>query len=398
MAVKLSVVLTCLCAALPSLTLGATLEKRATCTPTSHGESGVDDVPSIAAAIQSCGNGGIILIPAGVVFQIGSTLSFAGCNNCEMQIEGTLKLTNNLYAWDGVKAVVLLDDITGATIHSVTGTGLLDGNGVPYWTEFNEDSSYSRPTLVYIEGGSDIAIENLLVRNAPNVFMSAAGGATNIQYSGLTMQAIPSDGVTPKNTDGFDIGPASQVTITNDIVDNQDDCVAFKGGANFVTVTDISCSGSHGLSIGSLGEGTSDNAVTNIFVSGATMTASSKATGIKLWDGSSGHGVATVSNVTFNDITVDSSDYAAQIQVCYESTGTCVPSAHQLTDVVFSNFKGTTSGAEGSVVANLDCPADGTCGIVFENFAVNPPSGSAEVLCSNVPSSADISCNGAASG
>jgi galacturan 1,4-alpha-galacturonidase len=72
------------------------------------------------------------------------------------------------------------------------------------------------------------------------------------------------------------------------------------------------------------------------------MISSSKATGIKLWDGSAGHGVATVTNVTFNDITVDSSDYAAQIQVCYESTGTCVPSAHQLTDIVFSNFKGTT--------------------------------------------------------
>ncbi|KAJ3971656.1 glycoside hydrolase family 28 protein [Lentinula raphanica] len=398
MAVQLGLFIAFLCATLPLLALGAALEKRATCTPTSHGEAGVDDVPSIMEAIQSCGNGGIILIPAGVVFQLGSTLSFAGCSGCEMQIEGTLKLTDDLDGWDGVKAVIMLDDITGATIHSVTGSGLLDGNGVPYWTEFNEDSSYSRPTLVYIDGGSDITIENLLVRNAPNVFMSAAGDATNIHYSGLTMQAIPSDGVTPKNTDGFDIGPASQVTISNVIVDNQDDCVALKGGANFVTVTDISCSGSHGLSIGSLGEGTSGNTVTNIFVSGATMSSSTKATGIKLWDGSSGHGVATVSNVTFNDITVDSSDYAAQIQVCYESTGTCVPSAHKLTDIVFSNFKGTTSGAEGSVVANLDCPADGTCGIVFESFSVNPPSGSAEVLCSNVPSSADITCAGAASG
>lgn len=91
--------------------------------------------------------------------------------------------------------------------------------------------------------------------------MSANGGATNIVYSGLVMQAIPSDGVTPKNTDGFDIGPASQVTITNVTVDNQDDCVAFKGGANFVTVTDISCSGSHGLSVGSLGEGLTGNTV-----------------------------------------------------------------------------------------------------------------------------------------
>jgi hypothetical protein len=57
-----------------------------------------------------------------------------------------------------------------------------------------------------------------------------------------------------------------------------------------------------------------------------------------------------------------------------------------------------SSGAEGDVVANLDCPADGTCGILFENFDVNPPSGSTQVLCSSVPSSADITCDGAASG
>ncbi|KAF5379882.1 hypothetical protein D9757_007172 [Collybiopsis confluens] len=393
--------LSLLTASIPFLPFAAAVavEKRATCTPTSHGQAGVDDVPSITQAIQSCGNGGIIVIPAGITYQIGSTLSFAGCKGCEMQIEGTLKLTNNLDAWDGIKSIVLLDGIQGATIHSVTGSGLLDGNGVPYWVEWNSNPSYSRPqVLLLIEGGSDITVENLLVRNPPNVFMSANGGATNIHYSGLTMQAIPSGGVTPKNTDGFDVGPASQVTINNVSVENQDDCVAFKGGANFVTVTDITCSGSHGLSVGSLGEGTTGNSVTNVLVSGATMKTSSKATGIKLWDGSAGHGVATVSNVTFNDITVDSSDYAAQIQVCYESTGTCVPSAHQLSGVVFSNFQGTTSGNEGSVIANMDCPADGTCGIKFESFNVKPPSGTAQILCSNVPSSSGITCNGVASG
>lgn len=117
----------------PPTLASTTLKKRATCTPTSFGEAGVDDVPSIAQAIETCGNGGIIHIPAGITFQLGTPLSFAGCKGCEMQIEGTLKLTDNLPGWDGVKSVITLNDITGATIHSVTGTGLLDGNGIPYW-------------------------------------------------------------------------------------------------------------------------------------------------------------------------------------------------------------------------------------------------------------------------
>lgn len=88
------------------------------------------------------------------------------------------------------------------------------------------------------------------------------------------------------------------MTIAHATVTNQDDCVAFKPGANLVTVTDITCTGSHGLSVGSLGGSTSADSVTNVLVDGATMINSAKAVGIKLYDGASGHTAATVRNVT----------------------------------------------------------------------------------------------------
>ena len=59
----------------------------------------------------------------------------------------------------------------------------------------------------------------------------------------------------PKNTDGFDVGKSQFVTIRNIKVSNQDDCVAFKAGADFASVSNITCTGSHGLSVGSLGGG-----------------------------------------------------------------------------------------------------------------------------------------------
>ncbi|KAG6821474.1 hypothetical protein H0H93_010198 [Arthromyces matolae] len=319
---------------------GAVLEKRATCTVTSGQSTSVDDVPAIESAIKSCGNGGIIVIPAGYTYQIKTTLDFTGCVNCEMQIEGTLKLSSNTTFWDGVRAAILLTNIQGATIHSKTGSGLVDGNGKPFWVAFAADSSYARPTLMYITGGSNIVVENLSFRNAPNVFHSVTGGATNVIYRGLTLNAEVYSDATPKNTDGFDVS-ASYVTISNVSVTNQDDCVAFKAGANYVTVTDITCNGSHGLSVGSLGKSNND-VVSNIYVNGATMINSAKATGIKLYDGTSGHGVATVKNVTFSNIVVDNSDYAAQIQACYESSSTCVPSSHSITDVYWTNISGTT--------------------------------------------------------
>lgn len=72
----------------------STIAERATCIPTSAGDASVDDVPAIAAAIKSCGNNGIITIPAGKEYMIRSTLSFSECMNCNFQIEGTLKASD----------------------------------------------------------------------------------------------------------------------------------------------------------------------------------------------------------------------------------------------------------------------------------------------------------------
>ncbi|KAG5727800.1 hypothetical protein E4T56_gene4158, partial [Termitomyces sp. T112] len=65
-------------------------------------------------------------------------------------------------------------------------------------------------------------------------------------------------------------------------------------------------------------------------------------------------------------------------------TGTCVPSAHTITDVYWTNVSGTTSSKYDPVVANLNCPSLGTCNIHVSSFTVKPPSGKADVLCSAV--------------
>ncbi|EEB98324.1 hypothetical protein MPER_02191 [Moniliophthora perniciosa FA553] len=272
---------------------------------------------------------------------IRSTLDCTGCSGCEVQIEGTLKLSDDTNFWNGVRAAILLTNLNGATVHSKTGSGVVDGNGVPFWQKFASDNTFKRPTLMYISGGSNIVVENLSFKNAPNVFHSVTDGATNVIYRGLKLNATPKDGAVPKNTDGFDVGKSTYVTISNTNVVNQDDCVAFKPGCNYVTVTDITCTGSHGLSVGSLAKGSND-VVTNVIVKGATMIDSTKATGIKLYDGASGHGVATVRNVTFQDVTLQNCEYAAHIQTCYRSSGTCVPSKHNVDQVYWKNIRGTT--------------------------------------------------------
>jgi galacturan 1,4-alpha-galacturonidase len=377
------------------------LAQRATCTPASLGNTQLDDTPAIKAAITSCGNGGTIVIPAGKTYSLRTMLDFTGCINCDFQLEGTLKSSTDTTYWSTQAAIIYLKNINGARIRSVTGTGVLDGNGQDAYDIFAVDESLARPTAIYIIGGSGITISGFLVKNPPNVFFGQKGGATNINYASLTMTAASKSTNAPKNTDGFDIGESTYTTIKNVHVTNQDDCIAFKSGSNYVTVDTITCDGTnHGLVVGSLGKTNADT-VKNIYVNKATMINCGKAAGIKVYNGGSTHGTSTVSNVTWNDVVVDGCDYGAQVQSCYGATDAeCVanPSAASLTGIYFKNFRGTTNSKKSPNVANLNCPGAGTCNLYFTSWAVNPPSGTAVNQCANIDNSPGITCTSGASG
>ena len=167
------------------------------------------------------------------------------------------------------------------------------------------------------------------------------------------------------------------------------------------SVLKVTCAGTnHGLSVGSLGKTNADS-VKNVYVTGATMVNCTKAVGIKLYPGGSTHGTSTVSNVTWDGVTVDNCEYGAQVQSCYSSTAadcTANPCAASLTGIYFKNFKGTTSTKRTPTVANLNCPPAGTCDLHFEKFEVKPPSGAAVVLCANTHSDLGVTCIAGASG
>lgn len=234
-------------------------------------------------------------------------------------------------------------------------------------------------------------------------FITNNGDSSHVSYESLYLSAISSSKNLPKNTDGIDIGPATYTTLKNITIDNEDDCVAFKPGANYVTVDTIHCKGSHGLSVGSLGgsAGKTDT-VSNIYVTNAIMEGATKAVGIKVYPGGSAHGSAIVSNVTYDGVTVNSCDYAAQIQSCYgEKTAYCAsnPSTAQIAGVSFKNFKGTTSSKYSPITANINCPAGGKCNVNFSGWSIKSPSGTAQVLCANIGNSnPGVTCSLGASG
>ena len=182
------------------------------------------------------------------------------------------------------------------------------------------------------------------------------GSSTNLEFASLTMTAASKSTNAAKNTNGFDIGASTYVTITDFNVSNDDDYVAFKSGCNYVTVF---WHNMHWLPwplrfpsrLGRL----HGHCEERLCHGRATMINSSKAVGIKLHPGGSAHGTATVSNVTYDGVTVTNCDYAAQIQSCYNEDASyyaSYPSTASVTGVYFKNFIGTTSTKYEPDVAN----------------------------------------------
>lgn len=376
----------------------STTSDASACTPSAGGSSSTDDTPAIQSAISDCA-AGTIVIPAGTTYYLNTALDFSGCDGCDFQLEGTLQVSDDLDYWEGLDSIIAFSDLTGAKFRSVTGTGVIDGNGQAAWDKFADDEDYQRPTLFVVDGGSDLTISGFSMLNPPNVFHSVSGDAKNVLYSNLNLSAISTSDNDAKNTDAWDIGASSYVTVTDVTVLNDDDCVAFKPGCTYATVTNIQCTGSHGLSVGSLGKENADS-VANIYVSNATMINSAKAVGIKTYPG--GYGSATVTNVTYSGVVVDGCDYAIQIQSCYgvDDDDYCDsnPGSADLEGIVFENFSGTTSDKYDPATSNIDCGADGTCDITISGYTVNAPSGDGEVLCANTPSSLGVDCTDGASG
>lgn len=96
------------------------------------------------------------------------------------------------------------------------------------------------------------------------------------------------------------LGEADQIQslLTNNVVFNEDDCVAITSG-QFITVGNFFCDGSHGLSIGSVG-GKSNNTVADILFRDSTVQNAQNGARIKTNSGTTG----SITRVTYDNIQV----------------------------------------------------------------------------------------------
>ena len=379
----------------------SSLTKENICKPLSARNSSIDDVPAIYDALVTCGNGGTIIIPANETFMIRTPLDFRHCNACSFQIEGTLKLSDDdLDFWED-KIAFLLVNVSRAIFQSLTGSGLIDGSGQKYWDYFAMNNSYIRPYLIHFINASDVIFTNIRLKDSPSFFIFIRNKSTNITISDLILNATSTSSHEPINTDGIDTGDCAHVKINNIQITNDDDCVCFKNGSNHIIVNNVTCIGSRGISVGSLGINPGVHTVKNVYVSNVKMINNTQAARIKVFPGGPTHGTVFVSNVTIENLTVDNCDFAFRVQNSYESPNQICksnPSAAILSNIKLINFTGITSSKYDPDVANIDCPPNGTCDLTFQGWNVISPSRNKTVLCNYYDNPIGVTCTPGAFG
>ncbi|KAG7376953.1 hypothetical protein PHYPSEUDO_012378 [Phytophthora pseudosyringae] len=233
---------------------------------------------------------------------------------------------------------------------TVTGPGTLDGQGAWYWAQAR---NLTRPRWFFqMQEVVSSTVSGLTVLNMPlHAFGIQSSNYTTI--SGVTVDSSAGNGVA-HNTDGFDLETNNHVTITKNRFYIQDDCLAMQSSTNTVFSNNY-CSGTHGISIGSIGgpKQNSSTTVDGLTVTGNTIVNSTNGIRIKSIIGLKG----LVANAVYTNNTLVNVTHAIVVHSDYNKTkGGYAGTPTSLVEITNITIDGLTGTAEDlyDIVANPD--------------------------------------------
>lgn len=262
-------------------------------------------------------------------------------------------------------------EVTGASGH------VIDGNGAKWWDGEGSNGGKTKPKMFYAHSLKQSTIKGLNVKNTPVQFMSI-NSATDLNVIDVSMDnsAGTSKG---HNTDAFDVGSSENIYISGAKIKNQDDCLAINSGTN-ITFTGGTCTGGHGLSIGSVG-GRSNNVVKTVSITNSKIVDSQNGVRIKTVYGATG----SVSDVTYSGISLSGiTKYGIVVEQDYENgspTGTPTTGV-PITDLTVSKVSGSVASSATNVY--ILC-GKGSCSD-WSWSGVSVTGGKKSTKCSNIPS------------
>ncbi|KAJ7478728.1 pectin lyase fold/virulence factor, partial [Mycena galericulata] len=263
----------------------------------------------------------------------------------------TRPITFGFLEWAGP-----LMTVSGKNITFNGNSNQLFGQGELYWQGINGGVTKPDPMLRINMGGS---FTNLTLVNSPGRGIAIGGSSLTVSDIDVNNSAgsAPNNksGSNPAgaNTDGFDVS-ANDVTIESSTVSNQDDCLAINKGNNIV-FTGNTCSGGHGISVGSI---TSGVTVSNVQITGNTVTSS--VNGLRIKTDAIANG-STVTGIVYSDNTLsDITQFGVLIDESYPATlGT--PGTGVILNTVTFTGTNTISVASSAKQVEVNCGSTSSC-------------------------------------
>lgn len=362
------------------------------CNPRAHGAKGdgvSKDTTAIQAAIDACAakGGGTVELTAGSYLSAPIVLK----SNITLQLDkgATLLGSPNFadypaiteFREPGLQALVSATDAVNV---SITGAGVIDGNGAGWWKMARAiknagvmGSDHPRPRLVVFDHCKHVLVEGVTIQNSP-MWQLVPYYSDDVTIRNIKVLAPARS----PNTDAIDPFSSSNVLIKNVLADVGDDDIAIKSGAinspgpdspgRNITITDCTFLHGHGLSIGSeIAGGAHDILAERIHFDGTDNGIRVKANRDRGND---------VGNLVFRDITMRDVKNVLIISEYYpkvlppageaaQPVGRLTPHFH---DITLENVKATGSETAGVIVGLPESPVRN---VVLDNVSISARKG-----------------------
>ncbi|KAL8151292.1 hypothetical protein V2J09_021100 [Rumex salicifolius] len=308
------------------------------------GDGSTDDTASFRAAWKAACSveSAVLLAPANKAFTITSTIFSGPCK--PGLVDGMLMPPEGPDCWpegDSKRQWLVFYRLNCMTL---TGKGTIDGLGQKWWdlpckphrgpNGSTLPGPCDSPAMIRFFTSSNLTLSGVRIQNSPQFHVKF----DDCEGVSIDKLSINSPRTSP-NTDGIHIQNTKSVAISNSIIANGDDCISIGPGCMDVDIDGVTCTHSHGISIGSLGVQHTQACVSNITVRNAIIRDSDNGLRIKTWQGGSG----SVTDISFENIQMDNTKNCIIIDQYYCLTKACrnETSAVYLSGVSYKNIKGT---------------------------------------------------------
>ena len=334
-----------------------------------QGDGRTMDSPAIQKAIDACaaaGGGTVRLAPGAYLsrplFLRGNNLTLALDKGALLQGTGEFSDYGNSRG-----EVVGLINADGLKYVSISGAGVIDGAGAPWWPAVRQAKKTGspeprrRPKMVNFHHCQGVTLRDVTLQNSPS-FHLVPVDCEDVLIDHVTIRA-PGDS---PNTDAIDPSTCRNVRILNCVLDVGDDNVAVKAGhavagrdfsCQDIIVSNCTCLHGHGISIGSETSG----GVSNFMAVHCTFDGTISGIRIKSARGRGGR----VETILYSDITMKNVKHPIDIACYYpkvpkddpaQPVTSLTPSYH---GIRIENLEGDCPDGAGEIVGLPESPVRG---------------------------------------